>query len=109
MVLCQIAYHAFDLFFRQPPSQFALQSLSSSVSILLRLSGVDIKSRSKDCFFESFFLDEHFELLPNLILHVDVRVPLVPLNNESSDVPILDYWWLNDILEMQIEAFDAME
>ena len=70
---------------------------------------VDIKSRSKDGVLKSFLLDEHFELLPNLILHVDVRVPFVPLNDESRDVPILDYWWLNDILEMQIEALDAME
>ena len=77
---------------------------------MLRFSlDVDIKSRSKDGVLKSFLLDEHFELLPNLILHVDVRVPFVPLNDESCDVPILDYWWLNDILEMQIEALDAME
>ena len=77
---------------------------------MLRFSlDVDIKSRSKDGVLKSFLLDEHFELLPNLILHVDVRVPFVPLNDESRDVPILDYWWLNDILEMQIEALDAME
>lgn len=44
-----------------------------------------------------------------MILYVDVRVPLVPLNNEPRHVPVLDYWRLNHILVMQIEAFDAVK
>lgn len=67
------------------------------------------ESGSKGGVFEPLLPDEHLKLLPDLILYVDIRVSLVPLNDESSDIPILDYWRFNHVLEVQIESFHAME
>jgi len=58
---------------------------------------------------EPFSPQEPVKLLPDGILDVDVRVPLVPLHDKPRHVPGLDHWWLQNVLVVQVEALHAME